>query len=146
MTYTLRSDGYVIRDADGTIIPPEGDANDRLIYLAWIEAGNEPAPAPPPPPIIPDVISDRQCFQWLAMMGKITQDEALAAVTVGALPKAVSDGIAALPADQQFGARMLLCGATSFERLHPMVPVFLAFFSLNGTTDRDALWSAASAL
>ena len=105
-----------------------------------------PVIAPYVEPTIPDIISDRQCFQQLAMVGKVSQDEALAAVTVGALPKAVADGIAALPADRQFGARMLLCGATSFERLHPMVPVFLSFFGLNGTTDRDALWTAAAAL
>ncbi len=116
------------------------------VGMTWDGHALLPAPAlPPPAPPVPDVISDRQCFQQLAAMGKISQDEAIAAVTVGALPKAVSDGIAALPAEQQFPARMLLCGATEFHRLHPMALVFLAFFGL-GEPDRDPLWTAAAAL
>ena len=94
---------------------------------------------------LPD-ISDRQCFQQLAIMGRVTDDEALAAVTVGALPQVVTDGIAQLPADQQFGAKMLLCGATLFQRAHPMVPVFMHFVGIDGSTDIDAFWRAASAL
>ena len=96
-------------------------------------------------PIVPDIISDRQCFQQAAILGKVTQDEALAAVTVGALPKAVSDGIAALPTADQFAARMLLCGATEFHRLHPMTPTFLTMIGLT-LADRDTFWTAAAAL
>lgn len=125
---------------------PVPDGAAVSVGMTWDGKAFGPTPAPPPPPaVVPDVISDRQCFQQLAVMGKISQDEALAAVTVGALPKAVSDGIAALPAEQQFPARMLLCGATEFHRLHPMALVFLAFFGL-GEADRDPLWTAAAAL
>lgn len=97
------------------------------------------------PNVLPD-ISDRQCFEQLAVLGKVSTDEALAAVTVGALPKVVTDGIAQLPAEQQFPARMLLCGATSFHRAHPMVPVFFGFVGITAPTDIDALWRAAALL
>lgn len=92
---------------------------------------------------VPEIISDRQCFQQLAVLGKVTQDEALAAVTVGSLPKVVTDGIDALPAEQQFPAKMMLCGATQFFRSHPMTPVFGRFMGMDGTA-LDALWRAAA--
>ena len=91
-------------------------------------------------------ISDRQCFQQLAVLGKVSTDEALAAVTVGALPKVVTDGIAQLPAEMQFPARMLLCGATSFHRAHPMVPVFFGFVGITAPADIDGFWRAAALL
>lgn len=143
----LPLDGMVRRD-DGAIVLTEAHepGPDTLDYQAWLEAGNAPAPAAPLAPPVPDVISDRQCFQQLAILGKITQGEALAAVTTGTLPQAVVDGIGQLPAAEQFPARMLLCGATQFERLHPMVPVFLGFFRMDGAADRDALWTAAATL
>lgn len=97
------------------------------------------------PAALPD-ISDRQCFQQLAVQGLITQDEALQAVTVGALPQAVTNGIAALPAAQQFGAKMLLCGATAFHRAHPMVPAFMAMVGISAPADIDAFWTAAALL
>jgi hypothetical protein len=74
--------------------------------------------APPAP--VPAVISDRQFFQQLAIVGIITQAEALAAVMTGTIPAILLAFIADLPADQQFGAKMVLCGATQFLRVHPL--------------------------
>jgi hypothetical protein len=78
------------------------------------------ADAPPPP--VPETISDRQFAQVLAIDGLITQAEALAWVKGGTVPasiQSVVDGIA--DASAKFGAQMLLSGATSFNRSHPMV-------------------------
>lgn len=96
-------------------------------------------------PDVPGVISDRQFFQQLALMAVITTDEALAAVKTGDIPPAMEVFVQGLPADQQFAARMLLSGATQFERRHPMVNLFSAAF---GWTDAqlDQFWIAASAL
>lgn len=97
------------------------------------------------PNAVPDIISDRQCFQQLANLGKVSEAEALAAVMTGQMPQAVTDGIAALPSVLQFAARMMICGATTFQRSHPMVPVFGSFFDLD-SDDLDALWQAAALL
>jgi hypothetical protein len=97
-----------------------------------------------PPPVVPSntVISDRQFYQQLAIQSVITQNEALSAVQIGALPSSLASLVAALPADQQFGAKMLLCGATQFIRSNPLVAVFGAAFGWN-TAQIDALWAAA---
>jgi hypothetical protein len=53
--------------------------------------------------------------------------------------------INAMPADQQFAAKMLVSGATVFERSHPMT---VAIGTAYGWTSAqiDALFSAAAAL
>jgi hypothetical protein len=100
---------------------------------------------PPPPAAVPETISDRQFFQQLAIEGKITQDEALAAVQTGVLPAAIATLVAKLPTDQQFAARMLLCGATSFQRSSAIVPVLAQLYGMSAAA-LDALWTAAAAL
>ena len=68
------------------------------------------------PGTIPD-ISDRQFFQMAAVMGLITQDEALQAVKVGAIPATLQAIVDAIPdADAKFAANMMLSGATIFQR------------------------------
>lgn len=116
---------------------------DQLVLMGvTVEA--DPTPAPPAP-VVPQIISDRQFFQQLAIQKVITQDEALAAVGPGTLPNALVALIGGLPSDQQFPAKMLLVGAVQFDRQHPMVAVLGQAF---GWTDAqlDALWTAAAAL
>ena len=90
-------------------------------------------------------ISDRQFFQALAQAGAITADEALAAVMTGRLPAAIEAAVSALPAAELFAARMLLSGATAFERGHPMVARLGAAIGYDAAA-LDALWQAAAAL
>ncbi|BAQ44412.1 hypothetical protein [Methylobacterium aquaticum] len=90
-------------------------------------------------------ISDRQFFQALAQAGTITQAEALAAVMTGTLPARIETAVAGLPDDQQFAARMMLSGATTFERGHPMVEQLGAALGYEGKA-LDELWAAAAAL
>jgi hypothetical protein len=95
--------------------------------------------------VVPRVISGRQFFQQLAIQSVISQEEALAAVKTGTLPLSLAALVNALPSDQQFGANMLLCGATTFDRNHPMVAVLGQAFGWTNT-QLDALWTAAAAL
>ncbi|MGY5791902.1 hypothetical protein ACXHXM_16825 len=68
-------------------------------------------------------ISRRQFFQQAAVAGIITENEALAAVTTGALPTSVTAFINSLPTDQQFGAKMLF-SVNEFQRSSPMANAF----------------------
>jgi hypothetical protein len=99
----------------------------------------------PPPPSFPNTISDRQFFQQLAVAGLISEDEAIDAVAIGQMPAAIGAFINALPSEQQFPAKMLLKGAVSFNRDHPLVEAFGAMQGM--TSDQiDDLWRAAAAL
>lgn len=90
-------------------------------------------------------VSDRQFFQALALAGTITQAEALAAVMTGTLPAGIEAAVAALPEAERFAARMLLSGATTFERGHPMVAQLGAALGYDAAA-LDALWREAATL
>lgn len=106
--------------------------------------GEFTAPAPDPEPV-PESISDRQFFHALALLGMITEAEALQAVKTGDPPAAMNTFIAALPTDQQFGARMLLEGATTFQRSHPLTTAFAAGMNMSAE-QTDDLWRMAASL
>lgn len=122
---------------------PINATSEQLVLMGITVQADPPPPAPTP--IVPQIISDRQFFQQLAIQKVITQDEALAAVGPGTLPAALVALIGGLPSDQQFPAKMLLVGAVQFDRQHPMVAVLGQAF---GWTDAqlDALWTAAAEL
>lgn len=94
----------------------------------------------PSPPI-----SDRQFFQQLAVDGRITEAEALAAVSIGTLPVAVEAIVVAMPPADQFAARMLLSGATRFSKEHPLVSVFATAIGMDAAA-LDVFWTSASTL
>lgn len=74
-----------------------------------------------PPPVVPVVISRRQFFQQLAVLGIITKDEALSAMRNGSTPAALNTLVQAIPdAGERFDAEMLVSGATDFLRYHPV--------------------------
>lgn len=126
-------------------IPDDMANRHRQMIAEWEKAGNEiPAFEPPPPPV-PAEISDRQFFHILAVDGLITEAEALAAVKTGDAPAAFEAFIASLPEAERFNARMLLEGATTFRRDHPLTN---AFGSMYGMTPEqiDDLWRRAFAL
>ncbi|WP_341992867.1 hypothetical protein [Azorhizobium sp. AG788] len=111
----------------------------------WLAAGGEVAPyvAPPLPP--PAEISDRQFFQGLALRGLVSQAEALAAVGTGTLPAAFEALIGQLSAEDQFAARMLLSGATSFQRTNPLVDTLGAMLDMS-PAEIDDLWRFCAGL
>lgn len=93
----------------------------------------------------PAEISDRQFFHVLALDGLISEAEALAAVKTGDAPAAFDAFIASLPEEQRFGARMLLEGATTFRRDHPLTEAFGAMYGMT-SQEIDDLWRRASLL
>ncbi|MCW2243566.1 hypothetical protein [Azospirillum canadense] len=144
--YRMTKDEHsVLRVADNTVIPTDERNIDYVAYLRWVEAGNTPAPYKAPPVPVPASISDRQFFQQLAVDGIVTQAEALAAVKTGDIPAALAGILDALPDDQRFAAEMLLSGATSFERAHPLS---IAIGVARGMSDAevDGFFRAAAAL
>jgi hypothetical protein len=143
--YQLTPYDTVLRTADGVFIPGDPMNVDRQVYEAWLAAGNSPDPYVEPPPSVPASISDRQFFQQLAVSGVISQAEALGAVRVGAIPDPLQQLIDQMPADQQFAATMIVSGATTFERSHPLTVAIGAAYGW--TSDQiDAFFRMASAL
>ena len=105
-------------------------------------------PAPNPAPIVlpvPTAISDRQFAQQLAILGVITETEALAWASRGELPAALEAALADLPEGERFGARMLLAAATTYERQHPLVAQLGTALDYDEPA-LDALWRAAAQL
>lgn len=159
-----RFDFYVATDDDGVVVSCEADPEHSqlstfIIYgMSSAEKGSyttgpggtiygaiyDGTVIHPKPPVLID-ISDRQFFQELSIMGLITEAEALAAVKTGEIPAAMNGFINSLPAEQQFTARMVLCGATSFSRTHPLVQAFGAGVGMT-SEQIDQLWIAASQL
>lgn len=94
---------------------------------------------------VPEEISDRQFAQQLAVAGLISQAEALAFVKTGDIPAALMAIVNSLPSDQQFAAKMLISGATTYNINHPLVGMVAA---ANGWTDEQTktFWRAAAAL
>lgn len=127
-------------DADGVIYEGDMRPGDREATEAEIAAWDA-ARAPRP-----GTISDRQFFQGLALQSFITEAEALEAVKTGVLPAALETIVAGIadPA-AQFAARMILSGATMFERDHPMVATIGA---AQGMTDAqiDDFWRFCATL
>lgn len=116
-----------------------GQIDEVPLTLEEIAAQQEPAPPTPPS------ISDRQFFHILAIDGLITEAEALAAVKTGDAPAAFETFIASLPEGDRFNARMLLEGATTFERSHPLTAAFGGMYGMTAE-QIDDLWRRASAL
>lgn len=141
------SRGSLLAEIDGVsvFVPDDALNSDRIAIQAWQDAGNAIAQPVAPPTAVPEIISDRQFFQQLAVQEVITQADALSAVKTGTIPPALQTLISELPADQQFGAEMIVSGAVEFHRQSALVAQIAQAY---GWTDAqlDALWSAASAL
>lgn len=128
---------------------------DEDFGCTWGEGGNvfgmywdgnaivEPDQEPEP---IPDEISRRQFFQYLAVLEIISRQEALAALQSGVIPAPLQAIIDQLPTeDDQFEAQMFIIGAQNFHRLHPLSETVR--LSLGWSVEqKDDFWRAASKL
>lgn len=152
MSYTITAAAYanaentaarVETEEAGAVILTQEDTPDAWADLQASEI--EIAPFAPPPAPVPAVISDRQFAQQLAILGAITEAEALAWAARGDLPAALDTAIAGLPEPDRFAARMLLAAATTYERQHPLVADLGDAMGYDGPA-LDNLWSAAAQL
>ena len=94
---------------------------------------------------VPAEISDRQFFQQMAIEGRITEQEALDAVGSGVIPSAMDALIDQLPSEQRFAARMLVRGATTFRRDHPVTDLIGQLYGMSGDLI-DETWRKAAEL
>ncbi len=94
---------------------------------------------------VPSEISDRQFFQQMAIEGRITKQEALDAVGSGIIPPAMDGLVNQLPEEQQFAARMLIRGATTFRIGQPVTDLICRIYGMS-SDEIDATWRAASQL
>ncbi len=99
-------DGETVR----VVLNDESEISEAIV--AWINAG-------PVETFVPASISDRQFFQQLAVAGIITEAQALAS-NAAVIPAPLLAIIEEMPQDQQFAAKMVVSGATVFERNHPI--------------------------
>lgn len=100
-------------------------------HQARLAAQRQDDPTPP----VPKKISRWQFYYGLFLSGKITDDEALAAVSSGAIPAAIEAIVDAIPdAPAKLLAKMLLVSATDFYRSHALIATFAA---AEGMTEED---------
>ena len=102
------------------------------------------APVIVAPVIVPISITDRQFFQQLAVQSIITEADALAA-NAAVIPPALLTLIDAMPTDQQFSAKMIVSGATTFYRNDPLTISIGAAYGMS-SAQIDAFFTAASKL
>jgi hypothetical protein len=134
----------VTRTSDGATIPANPANSEWRDYLAWVEAGGVTDPYVAPVPEVPQQISDRQFFQQLAVLGIITEAEALAS-NAAVIPPPLEALIDAMPVDQQFAAKMIVSGATIYHRDAALtVAIGTAYGWSAGQI--DAFFTAAAAL
>lgn len=96
--------------------------------------------------LVPEEISRQQFCQGLAVAGMITKQEAIAFIQGAALPaamQAIVDGM--VDEDAAFEATMLLLGAGSFFRSHPLVLIFAMAQSMT-ETQVDDFWHLCASL
>lgn len=103
-------------------------------------------PVEPEIELAPDEISRRQFFQQLAVMEIITKTEALAALQNGTIPPPLQVIIDQLPTeDDKFNAQMLVIGAATFNRLHPLAEIVRQ--AMQWTAEqKDNFWREAAKL
>ena len=115
-----------------------------LVAAGQLTIQDAPAPALPPPPP-PVVITNRQLFAALALTGFITEAEALAAGRTGAVPAAIDNVFAELPAQEAFLARLTWATMREASRDHALISALVA---ANLATDGqvDAIFALGAAL
>lgn len=88
---------------------------------------------------VPEEISRRQFFQVLALSGRITYDEALAAVTSGALPAAIDYLIERIEDDDIRWSVRMSFAALTFYRSNWCVEMFAAMQEMTAE-ETDQIW------
>jgi len=135
------------RDPAGNEWVTISEPSDEIMN-GWPE-GTIEIPMLPPGPIVvpvPDEISRRQFCQGLAVAGLITKQEAIAFIQGSALPSAIQAIVDGMTDEEAaFEATMLLLGAGSFFRSHPLVLIFAMAQSMT-EAEVDDFWRLCHAL
>ena len=142
--YKLLVDGSIQRLIDMAVIPSNVLNRDYAEFLAWVKAGGVADPANAITAPVPASISDRQFFQQLATDGIITEDQALAS-NAAIIPAPLLAIIDQMPAEQRFSVKMLVSGATTFERDNDVTIAIGEAYGMS-PDDIDAFFIAAAAL
>lgn len=126
-------------NGDHVWAPRVGATYNGFILEEWYKE-------PPKPPVIIPEISDRQFFQQAAIQGMITQEEALAAVQTGSIPANLQSIVDTIQNEsEKFAATMILSGATTFNRNHPLTETIGDYLGM--TSDQiDSFFLDASRL
>lgn len=104
-----------------------------------------PSPPPPPAAVVPGSITRRQLLLALVGAGLITEAEALAAATTGAVPAAIDAVFAQLPPADALAARITWATMGVAEREHPLIEALIAA-GMATSTEVDALFVTGAAL
>jgi hypothetical protein len=132
---------YVSHDANGNI---NGVYADQQLDTPTVAlADNDPSVVAYLAPPIPE-ISDRQFFQQLAVQGIISQQDALLA-NAAVIPAPLLTLIEAMPAGQQFAAKMIVSGSVIFHRNHPLSIAIGTAYGMS-SAQIDAFFKAAALL
>lgn len=135
----------ILNEADGIIrfedivaegyVPnePWAQAEDGWQVGGTVAEGEYTAP-PEPPPVVPASVTRRQILTGLALVGWITEQEALDALATGARPVAVDAVIGQLPEADRFAATMKWIGFQTAYRDDAMVA---ALATAAGKTEQD---------
>lgn len=132
-------------------VPPalSGDEVAQFDGVRWRVTTQEAIDAETLRKSTPREISDRQFFTALWKDGgRITYEEALAAVATGTIPTTMIgflDLLATYDEDGAKDARLLLSGATTFERDNYLIPVFGSMYGMS-EEQIDALWRLGKTL
>lgn len=138
----VRSGPQPVENEDGSITEDETYDADVQALVDLVNAADPVLPPISPP----EVISDQQFAFGLAIIGRITQAEALAFATVGTLPADLQEFIDAIEdPNVRWAASMHIAGTKEFRRNHPLVMQVAAFFNMSAR-EIDALWLTCSRL
>ncbi|HWW46540.1 MAG TPA: hypothetical protein VNZ94_01720 [Xanthobacteraceae bacterium] len=102
--------------------------------IGWTWDGEEFSPPPTEPLPVPQEVSRRQLLTGLALVGWITEQEAMDALATGARPASVDLLISQLPEAEQFPATMKWIGFSVAYRNDAMV---LALADLEGKSPAE---------
>lgn len=115
-------------------------SNGQYVEISESELAPPGESSPPP-----HNISDRQFVQGLAVAGLITEAEAEEWVGPGTVPAGLLALVDALPEPDRFAARMLLRGATTFDRYHPLVDTLSTSYEWS-SAQTDEFWRMCATL
>ena len=122
--------------------PKNADYAAIMALVAADELSIDDADLSQPAPI---VLTNRQLFAALALTGFITEDEALAAGRTGAVPIAIDDVFAELPAQDAFLARLTWATMREVPRDHPLINAMVGA-NLATSAQVDAIFTLGASL